>query len=94
MADVKQAASLSPTQRIKSNAIPLVAGMSFMCGCPSSSLARFESNDGNVAGLFATFAIEKGMKSKNRHAAGDIVDHWNHVWCCFSRVAFGLLTLL
>ncbi|KAI9566816.1 hypothetical protein HD554DRAFT_2024755 [Boletus coccyginus] len=60
LADVKKAASLSPTQRIKSNAIPLVLGMSF------------------VSGLFATFAIEKGMKTKNRHAVGDIVDHWNH----------------
>lgn len=26
-----------------------------------------------------TFAIEKKMKYKNRQAAGDLVDHWNHV---------------
>jgi len=26
-----------------------------------------------------TNAIEKRMKVKNRTAAGDVVDHWNHV---------------
>lgn len=26
-----------------------------------------------------TGAIEKRMKAKNRSAAGDVVDHWNHV---------------
>jgi hypothetical protein len=26
-----------------------------------------------------TFAIERKMKTKNRQAAGDLVDHWNHV---------------
>jgi hypothetical protein len=26
-----------------------------------------------------THAIEKKMKAKNRTAAGDLVDHWNHV---------------
>ncbi|KAL4062904.1 hypothetical protein V8B97DRAFT_1640230 [Scleroderma yunnanense] len=31
-----------------------------------------------VGGLFMTFAIEKRMKARNRTAAGDVVDHWNH----------------
>jgi len=35
LADLKAAASLSPTQRIKSNVIPLVAGMSFVCAYAS-----------------------------------------------------------
>lgn len=60
LADVKKGASLSGAQRIKSNVIPLVAGLSF------------------VGGLFMTHAIEQKMKSKNRTAAGDVVDHWNH----------------
>ncbi|KIJ62891.1 hypothetical protein HYDPIDRAFT_93790 [Hydnomerulius pinastri MD-312] len=29
-------------------------------------------------GFLMTHAIEKRMKSKNRTAAGDLVDHWNH----------------
>ncbi|KAG8212979.1 hypothetical protein J3R82DRAFT_11362 [Butyriboletus roseoflavus] len=60
LADIKKAGSLSPAQRIKSNVIPLVTGMSL------------------VTGFIATFAIEKRMKYKNRGAAGDLVDHWNH----------------
>ncbi|KAF8442297.1 hypothetical protein L210DRAFT_957269 [Boletus edulis BED1] len=60
LVDVKKAGSLSPAQRIRSNAIPLVTGMSF------------------VTGFFVTVAIEKKMKFKNRQAAGDLVDHWNH----------------
>ncbi|KAI6099759.1 hypothetical protein F5141DRAFT_1143415 [Pisolithus sp. B1] len=60
LTDVKKGASLTGAQRIKSNVIPLVAGLSF------------------VGGLFMTHAIEQKMKSKNRTAAGDIVDHWNH----------------
>ncbi|KAI6039886.1 hypothetical protein EDC04DRAFT_1621197 [Pisolithus marmoratus] len=60
LTDVKKGASLSGAQRIKSNVIPLVAGLSF------------------VGGLFMTHAIEQKMKSKNRTAAGDVVDHWNH----------------
>jgi hypothetical protein len=60
LVDVKKAGSLSGAQRIKSNVIPLVTGMSF------------------VTGFIATFAIEKKMKYKNRQAAGDLVDHWNH----------------
>jgi len=60
LADVKKAGSLSPAQRIRSNAIPLVTGMSFFTG------------------FITTMAIEKKMKFKNRQAAGDLVDHWNH----------------
>lgn len=60
LADVKKAGSLSAGQRIKSNAIPFVAGISL------------------VGGFFLTGAIEKRMKAKNRNAAGDVVDHWNH----------------
>ncbi|KAH0833336.1 hypothetical protein J3R83DRAFT_12404 [Lanmaoa asiatica] len=60
LADVKKAGSLSPAQRIRSNVIPMVTGMSL------------------VTGFMATFAIEKRMKRKNRNAAGDLVDHWNH----------------
>ncbi|KAI6133450.1 hypothetical protein EDD17DRAFT_1553236 [Pisolithus thermaeus] len=60
LTDVKKGASLTGAQRIKSNVIPLVAGLSF------------------VGGLFMTHAIEQKMKSKNRTAAGDVVDHWNH----------------
>ncbi|KAF8840190.1 hypothetical protein BDN67DRAFT_968899 [Paxillus ammoniavirescens] len=29
-------------------------------------------------GFLMTYAIEKKMKAKNRTAAGDLVDHWNH----------------
>jgi hypothetical protein len=32
-----------------------------------------------LGGFFLTGAIEKRMKAKNRNAAGDVVDHWNHV---------------
>lgn len=60
LADIKKAGSLSAGQRIKSNAIPFVAGISL------------------VGGFFLTGAIEKRMKAKNRNAAGDVVDHWNH----------------
>ncbi|EGN99217.1 hypothetical protein SERLA73DRAFT_182105 [Serpula lacrymans var. lacrymans S7.3] len=31
-----------------------------------------------IGGIFMTNAIERKMKTKNRTAAGDIVDHWNH----------------
>lgn len=60
LADVKKAASLSGGQRIKSNAIPFIAGISL------------------VGGFFLTKAIENRMKTKNRSAAGDVIDHWNH----------------
>lgn len=33
LADIKKGASLSASQRIKSNVIPLVTGLSFVCGC-------------------------------------------------------------
>ncbi|KAH7920416.1 hypothetical protein BV22DRAFT_1039900 [Leucogyrophana mollusca] len=60
LADVKKAGSLSGAQRIKSNVIPMVTGMSL------------------IGGIFMTSAIERKMKAKNRTAAGDVVDHWNH----------------
>ncbi|KAH7884758.1 hypothetical protein F5I97DRAFT_1938131 [Phlebopus sp. FC_14] len=60
LADVKRASSLSTTQRIKSNAIPMAAGLNIL------------------GGFFLTRAIEKKMTHKNRSAAGDVVDHWNH----------------
>jgi hypothetical protein len=31
-----------------------------------------------IGGLFMTNAIERKMKTKNRTAAGDLVDNWNH----------------
>ncbi|KAF9238518.1 hypothetical protein BU15DRAFT_88360 [Melanogaster broomeanus] len=31
-----------------------------------------------LGGFLMTNAIERKMKSKNRSAAGDVVDHWNH----------------
>ena len=39
LTDVKKAGSLSPGQRIKSNVIPLVTGMSFFSGSPSGVVA-------------------------------------------------------
>lgn len=36
-------------------------------------------------------AIEKKMKYKNRQAAGDLVDHWNHV--CITLI-FRLVLLM
>lgn len=47
-----------------------------------------------------TFAIEKKMKYKNRQAAGDLVDHWNHVriasffCCCLVAFAHGTYIVL
>lgn len=32
-----------------------------------------------LGGFFMTAAIEKRMKAKNRGAAGDVIDNWNHV---------------
>ncbi|KAH7911677.1 hypothetical protein BJ138DRAFT_889209 [Hygrophoropsis aurantiaca] len=60
LTDVKKAGSLTGAQRIKSNVIPMVTGMSLL------------------GGFFMTNMIEKKMKHKNRTAAGDVVDHWNH----------------
>ena len=37
-------------------------------------------------------AIEKKMKYKNRQAAGDLVDHWNHV--CIALIFFVCVVLL
>lgn len=33
---------------------------------------------GLVGGFLLTGAIEKKMKAKNRNAAGDVIDNWNH----------------
>nr|KAH7921846.1 hypothetical protein BV22DRAFT_1197887 [Leucogyrophana mollusca] len=62
LADVKKAGSLSMQQRIKSHIIPLATGIGML----------------GKRGMFIAKKIQKRMVHKNRTAAGDIVDHWNH----------------
>lgn len=51
LADVKQAGSLSPAQRIKSNVIPLVTGMSFLSAFSTPTRVRGSLTD-LCSGLF------------------------------------------
>ncbi|KAG2348066.1 hypothetical protein BDR05DRAFT_926913 [Suillus weaverae] len=43
-----------------------------------SNAIPFLTGVGLVGGFFLTGAIEKRMKARNRNAAGDVIDHWNH----------------
>ncbi|KAG1722565.1 hypothetical protein EDB19DRAFT_1767292 [Suillus lakei] len=43
-----------------------------------SNVVPLMTGIGLIGGFFLTSAIEKRMKAKNRTAAGDVIDNWNH----------------